>query len=369
MSRFKVKVVERFYDIKTGELYQVGDIVELDDESRVRNMHKMNLAELLEVHPPKSVKKHGNTIMIYQTLLYRIGGIETADYNLARAFHDRKITFVFKEADFEQALRIGQYCSVKIDDPNEQYETDVLIVENYDAYPFIKERVEAKKKYQHIHADWYNMKKLDCWSTFEWQPDEDIDKVISVSDTAAQGLLKAMSKPIESEVVPNIVCDYSGSEFKTFLTLSRFTAEKGGEAVIKMVEAFDRAQKPYLWFITALETDFGIYQALKDNPSVIFIPPHVNNPLLIKNMDYLVQLSQNESFCYSAHEAMQSGVPVIATRIPEMEKLIQPGKNGYLVNYDLSDLDVEAIFTKKPVFEPVQYKVDPKWEKVLKGKL
>lgn len=78
------------------------------------------------------------------------------------------------------------------------------------------------------------------------------------------------------------------------------------------------------------------------------VPPTTLNKILIKGCDYLVQLSGTESFCYSAFEALQRGVPVILTRFPEAYNIVEEGKNGYLVEMDLSDLDVDKIFNHKP---------------------
>ena len=369
MKRFALRAINEFYDINTGDLHKVGDVFEIEEETRVRDMVNRGLAELVSIKADPAIKKHGNKIMVFQTLLYWIGGIETADYNMAQTFKDRDMTFVFMEADLEQALRIGRYCDVYIDQKTDHYKTDVLLLQNYESYDHIKGRVKARKIYQYIHADWANMKKMEIWQYFDWKPDDDVDKVLSCSETAAKGLLEAFEKPIKSQVVSNIVCSNKGSEFKVFLTLSRFTAEKGGEAIIKMVSEFNKANKPFLWIITATELDFGIYNVLKKDRSVLFVTPGIHNPELIKHVDYLVQLSKNESFGYSIHEALLEGTPVIATKLPETEKIITQGKNGYLVGQNLEGLDVEAIFNKKPKFEPVEEKVDPVWTKVLDGKL
>jgi glycosyltransferase involved in cell wall biosynthesis len=91
---------------------------------------------------------------------------------------------------------------------------------------------------------------------------------------------------------------------------------------------------------------------------------------LIKNCDYLVQLSDTESFCYSAFEALQRNVPVILTNFPEAQSIVVDGENGYILEMDLSNLDVEKIFTKKPKATHYIDRCDhTKWEKVFKGEL
>jgi glycosyltransferase involved in cell wall biosynthesis len=92
--------------------------------------------------------------------------------------------------------------------------------------------------------------------------------------------------------------------------------------------------------------------------------------MLIKNCDYLVQLSDTESFCYSAYEALQRNVPVILTDFPEARNLVDDGENGFIVDMDLSNLDVDRIFNNKP---KATYYIDrcnhDMWEKVFGGEL
>lgn len=367
--RFIVKVIEPFSDKFTGKLYEPGETIVLDDEERIRDMARRKLAVLISAKPKPTLKKHGKSVIVYQSLLYVIGGIETADYNLAKQFKDRNIKFVFKEADCEQALRLAEFCEVELDDGKKTYEADVLILANYDSYPLIKERIKARKIYQQVHADWASMRKMPQWASFVWEPDKDVDKVLAVSDTTQKALRVAFSKPIDSVVVPNILCPPEKQEFKVFLTLSRLTAEKGADLIVKMIEKFHEAGKPFLWIISATLSNSKIDKALAKDESVVFIKPGVTNRELLSRVDYLVQLSKNESYCYSVHEALQVGTPVIGTQIPEIAKVIKPGKTGYLVGQNLEGLDIEAIFNKKPEFTPIVEKVDPNWEKVLGGTL
>jgi len=368
--RFIVKVTSPFSDKYTGQPYTPGETIALNDEARVKDMARQNLAVLLSAKPKTTTKKHGKRVMVFHDLLYVIGGIETALYNLAKAYKDHNIKFVFKSMDSEQALRLAEYCEVELDDPSKKYETDVLILASYNCYPIIKGRVKADKIYQQVHADWAALKKMPLWNGYEWPVDKDVDRVLAVSDTAAKGLRTAFKKPIDSVVAPNILCPPEKQEFKVFLTLSRLTAEKGADLIVKMVQKFHEAGKSFLWIISATHLSLSkIDKALAKDKSVIFIEPSVDNLGLLSKVDYLVQLSQNESYCYSVHEALQVGTPVIGTNIPEIAKAVKQGENGYLVGQNLDGLDIEAIFNKKPEFAPISEKIDPVWEKVLEGKL
>ena len=52
-----------------------------------------------------------------------------------------------------------------------------------------------------------------------------------------------------------------------------------------------------------------------------------------------VQTSLKEGFCIAAHEAMQAGLPVIATRVGELVHSVRPGETGWLCEVG----DVEAL--------------------------
>lgn len=54
-------------------------------------------------------------------------------------------------------------------------------------------------------------------------------------------------------------------------------------------------------------------------------------PAFLSNLHAYVQPSLYEGFCIAAHEAMATGLPVIATNVGEMKHSIVDGKNGFLI--------------------------------------
>jgi glycosyltransferase involved in cell wall biosynthesis len=64
----------------------------------------------------------------------------------------------------------------------------------------------------------------------------------------------------------------------------------------------------------------------------------------IADADYLVQLSDNEGFCYSVVEALTQDVPVIVTPCPVFEEIgLVDGVNCYKVPFDMKDFDVKKL--------------------------
>lgn len=377
---YSVKVVRKFIDMQCtpAETRNVGDIYEIDNIDRLieltgQNKNHTKYVEFLASTKPDNLERFGKKVIIRQGYLYYIGGIETFLFNLVKKYRNYNITIMCNMIEPAQLRNLSKYADIVIDN-GKMIECDILILGNYDGANILH-RAKAEKVYQMIHADLSGMKAHHPdYKNLQWSKHSRVDKVICVSETAAEGL-KPFSK-VEPEVIYNILDhDYKEEEDndKVFITLSRATKEKGILRMVEMAKAFKKQGKRFIWFVCCSLNqvkDTKILNEIHAIPEFIIVPPSTMNKTLIKNCDYLVQLSDTESFCYSAFEALQRGVPVILTRFPEALKIVQEGENGYLVNMDLSDLDVDKIFNHKP--ENVKY-VDRcdynKWEQVFKGEL
>lgn len=366
MPIYTIKAIAPFVDIKTGAKIHIGDKIKTESMGRVGNIVAQGLGELVEA---RHENKAGKSILIHQNLLYKIGGIETANRNIAKAFKDRDITFIFRTADQPQLIEIAKTCNVILDDGKSKYKTDILILANYDSAPAIIDRVTANKVYQFIHADFAGLKEMPMWQTFKWTPHSRVNRVLAVSKTAQAGLKKVFG--VESVVVPNILMPLEEKKRLVFVVLSRASAEKGIDRLLEMTQQFDLAQKDYVVILcsTVEQTQSQYKKIIETSNRILLIPPTPYSQELLRSADYLVQLSRNESYCYSVREALQMRVPVIASKIPEFQKLIKDGQNGYILEDDLSNLDVEKIFNKIPTPKPYQEKIDPIWDKVINGEL
>ena len=300
-------------------------------------------ADLLEVAHGKS----GKRVLVCMTYLNNIGGIETAMLNLAKTYQDENLCFVLNSrAENAEPLimELARYHDVILDKENQRdYTGDIALIMSPIMTPVPFERIHAGKIYQFIHSEFTGLKSLECWKDLEWTPDEHIDKIAVVSETAKKGLKREFG--LDSVVVANILSE--PSKRPVFLSLTRSTKEKGIDRIAYGNDA----------------------RELKKSPHVAIIEPNIYNDSLLRAATYLVQLSTTESYCYSAHQAINAGVPVIGTRIPEFKKLIKDGENGYLVSLDLSDLDIEKIFNNIPKCQAKQESIDPNWSKVLEGEL
>jgi len=309
--------------------------------------------------------KTGPKILIYQRVEYIIGGIETWGYNLAKTFKKKDITFVFRHADREQVERLSKYANVIIDDDKREYECDIFISANYDGNSQILDRVKAKKYYQTIHSDFSSLKQIKSWKDFKL----DIDKryqIIAASETAHNGIKKL---GYDSIIAKNPLASIDRERPLILLSMTRASIEKGLARMAKMMDELDRKHIKYLWLLAStidMNDQPRIAEKIKNNKNVVIIPPSVRNEQLYWLADYCVQLSDTEAYCYTIRSALQHYCPVIATRFPEAEKIIKDGDNGYLLDFDLSNLDVvkmqrEMLTPWDEYYEPV----DENWEKIL----
>lgn len=361
MPNYLINVTQQFTDQDTGMDVRAGSIFETPDYERAKRIIRLRLGTFGGVKHPK---RKGNRIMIHQKFCYKIGGIETANMSIAKTFRDRNIVFVFGEANQDQAMALGRYHDVIIDDGRQIYDVDVCIFTNYDSAPAIMGRAHARKIYQQIHADFYALKQMPQWRNFTWEPNPRTSAILSVSETAQKGLQRAFQ--LDSIVVPNILSKRD-SRPVVFMSLTRATPEKGVDKLVALLRRFDEANKDYVLFLCSSieqgEDSAQLY--LRDNPRVITVQPTPYARELLRAADYLIQLSYNESYCYSVREALQLGVPCIVSDIPELRKLIQNGKNGYI--YHDGD-DIEPFF-KRLEPKPREEEISPLWEKVLDGRL
>ncbi len=89
----------------------------------------------------------------------------------------------------------------------------------------------------------------------------------------------------------------------------------------------------------------------------------------MKDADYIVQLSDNEGFCYAVYEALQIGKPCIVSRWDGVEKAIRDDENGYILDMDMSNLNndfVSKIYDKIPTgFILESFNPEEEWNKAL----
>jgi glycosyltransferase involved in cell wall biosynthesis len=69
----------------------------------------------------------------------------------------------------------------------------------------------------------------------------------------------------------------------------------------------------------------------------------------IAQADFLIQLSDNEGYCYSIVEALNLGIPVVVTPIPVFKEIGLDDTNSITLDFDCSNVAqvAEQIATKE----------------------
>lgn len=286
---------------------------------------------------------------MYKNIFYfyyinAIGGIETFFYNIAKKYNDFDIVVYYQFGDEEQIKRLKKYVRVKKYNGEKIKCNKAFFNFNLD----IIDNVDAKEYIQILHGDYKAM-------GIKPPINPKINKYLGVSKQVCKTFEEITG--IKCELAYNPMAIDKPKKVLTLISATRLTAEKGKKRMIQLMHKLDNANIPYIWYIF---TDDG--QAIV-NPHIIYMKPRLDIINFIAKADYLVQLSDNEGYCYSVAESLCVGTPVIVTDIPVLKEIgVKDGKNGFILDFDLSNVDVKKIYKGLPAFEYEPIK--DSWDKI-----
>lgn len=272
------------------------------------------------------------TNIYYFYYLSDIGGTETFLYELAKKYNQLDLTIIYRHANENQIKRLKQYvrCIQFKDGMKIQCERAFF---NYGID--IIDSVEAKDYCFVIHADYEDMKKrgqLSC----NVPSHPKLNKYIAVSERAAKGFQNVTG--IKPEVCYNPFEIRQPGPVLNLISATRLSKEKGKNRMIELAKMLDSAGIKYIWTIFTNDTKEI------DNPNVVYMKPRLDILDYIAKADYLVQLSDNEGFCYSVVEALCAGTPVIVTPCPVFDEIgLKDEKNCYIIPFDMKNFDVKKL--------------------------
>lgn len=262
---------------------------------------------------------------MYDVLLYRrdiqaIGGIETWLLNLARRYgKSHKMAIVYADASYETLRELAKYVEIiKYEGQDLEARTAVF------CYDFLGLKTcKAKEKVHVIHADHSKL-------SFHLTVPEGIDRVVSVSEAARQGFLKVGNR--DSDVVYNPVDTSHRPRVLRLVSGTRLTSEKGLDRMKLLAAALDRIGALYEWQIFTNEPNVKSF-----SPNVILRPSTRHLLSYVERADYLVQLSDTESYGYSVVEALEIGTPVVVTDLPVFKEIGITEDHGVIIPLDATD--------------------------------
>lgn len=271
--------------------------------------------------------------IFYFKLLNKIGGIESFFYYLARKYQDWDITVYYSVGDINQVKRLKQYVNVK------QYNGEKIVCDKafFNFNLDIIENVEAKEYIQIEHGDYKAMKIMP-------NSHPKLTRYLGVSKQVCNTFKEVTG--YDTELVYNPIEIEKPKKLLNLISATRLTSEKGKNRIIKLAKMLDDADIPYMW--TIFTDDINAI----DNPNIVYMKPRLDIINYIANADYLVQLSDNEGYCYSVVESLCVGTPVIVTECPVFKELgVKNDENGFIVDFDLSNVNINDIYEKDFKFE------------------
>lgn len=254
-----------------------------------------------------------------------IGGVESMFYYLAKKYCNYDIVVYYTFGDANQIKRLSEYVQVK------KYDGKRITCKkaffNYNTS--IIDKVDAEEYYLIVHADYkaLNIKPL---------VHPKITHYIGVSQLACDSYSELTGKPCELCYNP-IEID-KPKKVLNLISATRLTREKGKNRMIALMKMLDKAKIPYIWTIYTNDTN------AIENPNVVYRKPRLDIINYINNADYLVQLSDNEGYCYSIVESLICGTPVICTHCPVFDEIgLVDGENCFFLDFDMKNVPIDKI--------------------------
>lgn len=299
-------------------------------------------------------------VAVYISSMWSIGGVETFAINLCNR---TGFDLIFDVAQLSSLKKLKNKAYHVDHSPNDY---DILIIAT--AWGRMPNNIKAKRYIQVCHADYqayiagwnWSYKKLPYTTHHVC-----VGKHVAKQFELATGLKhdKVIYNLLDTKPVPTKV----KSDKLSFITLSRFSREKGFERILSMAEKMKGID--YVWNIygdTSTAYAKSIIPKLKKYRQ-INICGITSKPLneIVKH-DYLVQLSDTEGFPYSVYESLQCLTPVISTDYPSVHELIKHGKNGYIFDMELSNFDIDIIKKVPEITTFKEKSTEKDWYKFLK---
>ena len=282
-------------------------------------------------------------IILYHNNLLKFGGVDTFVYNFVKKMSKKyDILFLYSVADISNLERIKKYVKTEQYNKDKKYICDICICASaWGQYP--DSVISKSGRYiQMVHADYERAKEVGFYYN-KWQK---TTEHIGVSDYVCKVFKQLYPKENITRIY-NILDE--AQETKPILKLisaTRVSKEKGYERMLKLAQELKKANIRFRWTIF---TDLNLYnQKPFDLEEIVYMKPSHDFFDYIKEADYGVQLSDTEGYSYFINECLQYGTPVICTNFPSAYESVENEKNGYILDMNLSNLDINKIINNIP---------------------
>lgn len=281
-------------------------------------------------------------LVLYSQHVRRVSGLFTFELNFCKVmskYHD--ITFVYESIDVERQRQIEQYAK-PVKNDGQRFDCDICIyssVKNTNPEP----RIFAQKYIQVCHCDY------KAWNV-NYKPNPKVTIHVGVGEVVTKSLIEQFGA--QCVTIPNMLDpEFKPEKVLRLVTASRIEKGKGFERMIDLAKKMRIAGKRFVWEVYG-DGSYSYLNELKyklnNVPDIVFMGARMDVQHYMKDVDYVVQLSDSEGFCYSIFEAFQVGTPVIVSRWEGVESSVIEGQNGYILDMDLGNLDIDKLFNNIP---------------------
>lgn len=266
-------------------------------------------------------------IILYQSYLGRIGGVETWVYNwcyMLRNYYD--ILVLYCGANEEQLYRLQRIVNMEQYDENKKYECDIFIRNS--VWGKVPYNVHSKEEpIEMRHADYkYLLEKGRLYSQYT---NMGIKRIVACGEHVGK-----MSNEVLHDfpyVIPNILAPRRKTKpILRLISCTRLDSEKGWDLMQIMMEMMDKAQIKFQWDIFTDNKQFCNREDVHFHKSTYEIWDY------LASAHYTVLLSKSEGRPYTVAESLQYQVPCIVTDIPGCTEMVKDGINGYVVPLNMN---------------------------------
>ena len=304
-------------------------------------------------------------IMFFRPL-YSLGGTEIAMLNLVSKLKGYKIYIGYSDETSDPHLldRFTKYAEIINLNEIESIDVDTFITcsAHYNLVEAVK-KVHAEKTLLWIH----HLVNVETTVLADEKETEKLDHIITVSNTTA-------NKPLKRKL--------QLSDQLNLVTVSRVCKEKGFERMVHLAKYLREKNINFKWFIIGgnyYKDEFKrikkLYEDFKENFEWFGFIDNPHN--IVKQCDYSVLLSDDETWGLVLTEAMMIGVPCITSDFKVAFEQIKDKSNGIILSNEetttYSDRIDDIINNKdkyKKAVKNFKYKNDAiirKWDETFNG--
>lgn len=291
-------------------------------------------------------------IMFFFPLIY-IGGTETALLNLIKKLkgYDVYVGYANDSSDKHMLKELSKYSKVVNLEKEDNVEVDYLVScsMRFHLYDIVK-KIKRKKTILWVHQV-VNLTDSILSSACRSM----VDCVVTVSKTISEQLentfedLKSKVKTIYNVIDKDAVvkkakkhCKLELSKQLNLVTVARVCNDKGFGRMLVLAKDLKEAGIDFKWYVIGdnfnkIEADTIKESFSEFNDNFIWLG-FLNNPHnIVKQCDYSVLLSSNETWGLVLTEAMCLGVPCISTDFEVAFEQIKDKSNGIILSRDNLD--------------------------------